>query len=270
MCTAKALAVPLIFGAFINVVVRADDVSCTLTVDNAIQAVYVDGVDVTSTVCAAGTCDDWRTAKTLTFPDTAKTLAVEAYDREAGCTGGGFAIKCTSSKADSDWNMDSSENDIGKWKVYSQGAQATYPNTGYNIPQGYPSTHYCGSDMVVNWYEPGFDLTQDFGTPQPGDTTYADSIILVDDMCESYGNPGRYWMFVFVAPTYVPLPCPVDGCTSATATNYNSAATRDDGSCCESAAIRVDGSCCEIVRDFNTDNVVNIVDVVTLIETVLS
>jgi len=176
-------AVMMLMGCVLNTNAESDDsVTCSFTVDNYVEKVWVDGVDVTSSV--QGNLRSWPTKKTLIFDDTASSLALKGNDAEAGCVNGGFAIVCTSTNADSAWNMNS-EDDRTSWLVSSaSGGYAT------------PSTDASG----LEWYENGYSYDpSEFGVPRAGDTGYADGVVGYDDMCGTVSKES-YWHFLLTLP----------------------------------------------------------------------
>ena len=61
-------------------------VTCDFTVDNYVHSLYIDDVDVTSSI--SGTLNDWTSKKSITFKDSALLLALEGSD-------GGCIHQCT-------------------------------------------------------------------------------------------------------------------------------------------------------------------------------
>ena len=106
--------------------------TCTMLMDNVISQIYVDGVDVTSSVTGSLS---WSGKGYLTFSDGARLLALKAYDAEAGCPNGGFMMSCTSS--DPRWVLDT--RDVSPWLVYGS-SSSTNPsndasgNAWYSLP----------------------------------------------------------------------------------------------------------------------------------------
>ena len=64
------------------------DVTCSLVINDEITAVYVDGQDVTGSLCG-----EWPA--TLRFSSAASLFAISGYDNQGGCQYGGFAMRCT-------------------------------------------------------------------------------------------------------------------------------------------------------------------------------
>lgn len=172
----------LLWVLFLNInAVAGDTVTCRFTIDNYIHNVYVDGIDVADSV--TGNYLSWGEEKSVTFDDSALVLAIKGQDGNAvpGCDGGGFAIKCTSTNADSSWNMDS-EADRTSWLVSDSSGDYVTPSADAQGKQ---------------WYEIGYRVNEDeFGEPLAGPTGFADSIIGNDDMCGSVSNEG-YWHFLY-------------------------------------------------------------------------
>merc|ERR1712046_77265 len=140
-----------------------------------------DGKDMTAEVAKTGNLNDWPKPKTLTFADTASTLAVIANDAEKGCANGGFAIKCTSTNPNSKWNMNS-DKQRSKFLVSSASG-------GYKTPPK--------DSSGKQWYQKGYKPAG-FGVPLPGKTTYADGVIKVNDICGKKDQES-YWHFLFRA-----------------------------------------------------------------------
>jgi hypothetical protein len=127
---------------------------CTMTADNDIDYVYLDGKDVTKTISQYNNLGNWPTNKVLTFGcDKYTTMAVQASDGNggatAGCRGGGFGMKCTASDASSPWHNYESDK---SWKVLGSkcktnpckyGGSGDDKNTFDNMPQ--------------NWFAMDFD-----------------------------------------------------------------------------------------------------------------
>merc|ERR1719375_1270038 len=121
----------------------------------------------------AYTVAGWSTPKSFTFMCTPHTvLAVEGTDAEGGCSGGGFAMKCTSSNSESPWNNLEASS---AWK--SWGGPRTADNYGVASP---PS----------GWYQPNFD---DSGWDQASTGSQSGSYVgSSGSICNSQG-PG--WLF---------------------------------------------------------------------------
>jgi len=149
----QIVAVVLVVG-----VIEASSVTCRFTIDNYVYNVYIDGVEKTSEV--SGDLNNWGQAKSITFDSSAGTIAVFGRDAEHGCANGGFAMKCTSS--DPSWN--GVETDTS-WKVIGN-------NGGTNVGTSCPS----------GWESPTFDDSS-WKNAMLGDTTYADGVIGVPDIC---------------------------------------------------------------------------------------
>ena len=155
--------------------------TCYLTANNELHQVWVDGVDKTASVAATGDMNNWGSRKTLTFDDTASVLAIRAKDNSCGCACGGLAIECSSTDVNSEWNMNS-ETHRANWVVASK--------PSFSVP---PAPDNRGHQ----WYQVGYKCDPlEFLEPRGGTTTYADSTIGNDDMCEAAGG-GRYWYFLY-------------------------------------------------------------------------
>ena len=117
-------------------------VTCYLTANNELHQVWVDGVDKTASVAATGDMNNWGSRKTLTFDDTASVLAVRAMDNESGCNNGGFAIKCSSTNVNSEWNMNS-ETHRANWVVASKSSSSVPPTPDNRGHQWYQVGYKC-------------------------------------------------------------------------------------------------------------------------------
>ena len=69
---------PCISDVACSLRVAAGDVTCHMTVDNKVNAVYYDGVDITSSV--QGDRGDWTKRKSVTFPAGPGLLAIQAEE----------------------------------------------------------------------------------------------------------------------------------------------------------------------------------------------
>merc|ERR1712238_458326 len=161
--------------------VDAGPVTCEFTIDNEVDQVWVDGVDVTSTV--VGNLGNWGDKKTVSFTSgESGVLAIKGRDYEEGCRNGGLAVKCTSgSNTASVWNMNSGGTGRLSWLVPSA-------RNGYVTP--------LDDTNEKSWYEPGYSRRGDFGVPLDGSTAYADGVIGNGDMCGTVTNE-QYWHFLF-------------------------------------------------------------------------
>ena len=90
-------------------------VTCDFTADNYVYKLYIDGVDVTSSV--TGNMNSWPDKKSITFEDSALFLALEAADAGCSdcCNAGGMAMKCTSSSPQ--WTHNTGSKD--GWLVHA-------------------------------------------------------------------------------------------------------------------------------------------------------
>ena len=118
---------------------------------------FIDGVDRTNDV--SGDLNNWEAIKTITFDDTATTIAVFGGDGEGGCSNGGFAMKCTSSHPD--WN--GLETDTS-WKVLGN-------NGNQDVATSCPA----------GWADPSFDDSS-WANALPG-SDHAESVVGVTDIC---------------------------------------------------------------------------------------
>jgi len=69
--------------------------TCEINMDDAINNVYVDGVEINT--MDRWQLSQWNNAATFVFPATAQTLAIKGQDNQNGCTGGGLFMQCRSS-----------------------------------------------------------------------------------------------------------------------------------------------------------------------------
>ena len=122
----------------------ADTVTCQFTADDVFDDIWVDGVNKKASVTPQTGWGSIPVLKRITFDDSATVLAFQAQDNNSGCRQGGFACTCTSTKADSEWNMNEVD-DRTKFKVFSA-------NGGY----GNPPTDGNGR----SWFQVGYEDTQ--------------------------------------------------------------------------------------------------------------
>mmetsp|Transcript_126564 Transcript_126564/g.253025 ORF Transcript_126564/g.253025 Transcript_126564/m.253025 type:complete len:633 (+) Transcript_126564:68-1966(+) len=153
--------------------------TCHMSVKDKIEYVYVDGKDVTAKV--SGDLSNWGIKHTISFPCGPSTLlAVQGTGSDAGCAGGGMAVKCTSTDKASPWNELVADT---TWKVF--GATCKDPpctKTPKNVVVGAPA----------NWYAPGFDDSMwDFAVK--GSTDHAQGPVGTPwDICSPSGPA---WLF---------------------------------------------------------------------------
>ena len=60
-------------------------VTCTFTIDNVADNVWVDGINKNVDVSSSATFNSWNHVATLTFDDTVEVLAIDKYDWGQGC-----------------------------------------------------------------------------------------------------------------------------------------------------------------------------------------
>jgi len=129
--------------------------TCTMTSDNDIDYVYVDGVDMTRQVTNYNDLGNWPTNNQLTFECSELTkMAVQASDgntgSSAGCAGGGFGMKCSSTVKESPWhNFETGSH----WKAW--GAQCTTVPCKYGGSGDDKNTY--SPQAPANWFAKDFD-----------------------------------------------------------------------------------------------------------------
>ena len=135
-------------------------VTCTMTIDNVVEKVYLDGVD--SSALLTSTCkENWETPCTFSFADdswdTTQLLAVEGSDWEdlsAGeyCAKAGFALACSSTASNSAWN-DVRSDTTSAWRSDSTMTQeaslawtlAPFDDSAWADPSASTSGFNCAS-----------------------------------------------------------------------------------------------------------------------------
>jgi len=126
--------------------------TCTMTSDNDIDWVYVDGVDVTHEVSNYDDLGNWPTNNVLKFECSELTkMAVQASDGNGGgnpCQGGGFGMKCSSTNVESPWHELSTGSQWKAWGGQCQGP-CTYAGKG-----GDKNTFV---DSPADWFAKDFD-----------------------------------------------------------------------------------------------------------------
>jgi len=164
--------------------IQAGMCTCDMSIDNDIDFVYIDGVDMTSSV--SGDLGNWGQHHTITFACSAATvLAVQGSDGNGGgggCNGGGFAAKCSSTNPSSPWHNLIADT---AWKVFGaecEGSPCRYNHDHKNVVKGAPA----------GWYLPAFDDAA-WAYAIQGNTNYAQSIIGTPfDICSP---DGPAWLF---------------------------------------------------------------------------
>lgn len=129
--------------------------TCTMTSDNDIDYVYVDGVDMTRQETNYNDLGNWPTNNQLTFECSELTkMAVQASDgnggSSAGCAGGGFGMKCSSTVKESPWHGLSTGS---HWKAW--GAQCTTVPCKYGGSGDDKNTF--SPPAPSNWFAKDFD-----------------------------------------------------------------------------------------------------------------
>lgn len=147
--------------------------SCSFTIDNYIAAVYLDGVDVSSTV--SGPLTSWSTLKQLSFPcSTTTVFAINGADAEHGCSTGDFAMQCSSTDVNSPWNGLTAD---GNWKAYGSSCSSSGCQHGIaNPPAG--------------WFLPSFDDSS-WASATVGGGSHGSNRVGVPGVCTS----GTGWLF---------------------------------------------------------------------------
>jgi len=165
---------------------EAGTCTCSMTADDDIDFVYVDGVDKTADV--QGDLGYFLGKKTISFACSAATvLAVQASDgntgASAGCSGGGFAAKCQSTNPKSPWNNLVADT---TWKVFGshcEGGKCVYDPKHKNVVVGAPS----------GWYLPTFDDSAWDNAAKGWGPAWAKSVVKTDwDICSPKGPA---WLF---------------------------------------------------------------------------
>jgi len=151
-----------------------------MSIDNDIDFVYIDGVDMTSSV--SGNLGSWGEIHTIQFECSASTvMAVQGSDAEKGCDNGGFAAKCTSTNPSSPWHNLVADT---TWKVFGADCEGSCgpSHDNKNVIKGAPT----------GWYLPAFDDAA-WAYAIQGNTNYAQSQVgTAWDICSPDG-PG--WLF---------------------------------------------------------------------------
>lgn len=164
-------------GGGINPVLKVD-CSCTMSCDNYIQKVYIDGEEVTSQV--SGDLYSWPSLKTLSFKCGSDTvMALMGSDAEGGCSNGGCGVKCSSTDSSSPWNGFGTSTE---WKAWSGSCNSGSCQHGVTSPP-------------AGWYLPEFnDDSWDFASigHRPFSSSAGEAI------CHSGGNG---WLFRSPTPT---------------------------------------------------------------------
>jgi hypothetical protein len=111
--------------------------NCLFSIDNIVTAVYLNDVDVTSSV--SGDLTNWQRAKSLSLPVPTGNVVMAILGKEAGTTASsssisGLQLECTGPTAD--------------WNFYSE------PSTGW---KAFPSTSPTGNSFPANWYTGAYD-----------------------------------------------------------------------------------------------------------------
>lgn len=153
--------------------------TCDMSINSDIDNVYVDGVDVTSKV--KGDLGNWGVRHRVNF-ECGRSTVLAVSGSGAGCNGGGFALKCSSTDKASPWHELIADR---TWKVF--GGQCVNPPCLYghshkNTVKGSPA----------GWYLPSFD-DSGWKNAAKGKTNYVQATIGTPfDICSPDG-PG--WLF---------------------------------------------------------------------------
>ena len=153
----NAAAVALVMLLLVGGASAQGTVTCKLTVDNVVEAVYVGGSSLpfTPTSCKS----QWWTVCTFTFPDTStsaggQVIAVEGSDDDpahaAGtdCIYAGLLLACSSTNAASSWNNVRSETATWKSASYTTRLggswyQPTFVDSAWSAPELAQSGFSC-------------------------------------------------------------------------------------------------------------------------------
>jgi len=158
--------------------------TCSMSVKDTIDYVYVDGKDVTKKV--TGDLGNWGIKHAISFPCGPSTLlAVQGSGSSAGCKGGGMAVTCTSTDKASPWNKLIADT---KWKAFGGKCQDPLcTKVRKNAVVGAPE----------NWYALSFDDSK-WEYAVKGTTDYAQSTVGTPwDICSPSGPA---WLFRSYAP----------------------------------------------------------------------
>lgn len=119
--------------------------SCTMTSDNYIDFVFVDGKDRTNELTGAAR-DNWPAAKYFSFDCNEHTkMAIQASDAEKGCVNGAFGMICKSSNQHSPWHGLKADN---QWKAWGTTCPGGRCHLGEDLGYGL---------APKEWYEKDFD-----------------------------------------------------------------------------------------------------------------
>merc|ERR1719262_1108459 len=119
------------------------DVTCSLVINDEITAVYVDGQEVTGSLCG-----EWPA--TLRFSSAASLFAISGYDNEGGCQYGGFAMRCTTADGTGPWHgltADTQNWRASNWVSGSSWTQPGFDDSAWQTPSVGGEPQY-GSDLV--------------------------------------------------------------------------------------------------------------------------
>ena len=119
------------------------DVTCSLVINDEITAVYVDGQDVTGSLCGG-----WPA--TLRFSSAASLFAISGYDNEGGCQYGGFAMRCTTADGTGPWHgltADTQNWRASNWVSGSSWTQLGFDDSAWQTPSVGGEPEY-GTDLV--------------------------------------------------------------------------------------------------------------------------
>mmetsp|Transcript_67312 Transcript_67312/g.132780 ORF Transcript_67312/g.132780 Transcript_67312/m.132780 type:complete len:875 (+) Transcript_67312:69-2693(+) len=153
--------------------------TCDMSINKGIDHVYVDGVDATSKV--TGDLSNWGVRHELTF-QCGRSTVLAVSGSGAGCNGGGFALKCTSTDKASPWHELIADR---SWKAF--GGQCVNPPCRYT--KGFKNTI---KGTPAGWYLPSFD-DSGWKNAAKGHTNYVQATVGTPwDICSPDG-PG--WLF---------------------------------------------------------------------------
>ncbi|CAH0367571.1 unnamed protein product [Pelagomonas calceolata] len=119
------------------------DVTCSLVINDEITAVYVDGQDVTDSLCG-----EWPA--TLRFSSAASLFAISGYDNQGGCQYGGFAMRCSTADGTGPWHGLTADTQNWRgtnWVSGSSWTQLGFDDSAWQTPSVGGEPQY-GSELV--------------------------------------------------------------------------------------------------------------------------
>lgn len=123
----------------VRVQLKADQVTCTFTVNSAIDTVYYDGKDITGDLTHQASLENWQVAKQVSFNAVAGAYLVVSGSQlnvaAGNCANSGFVVTCTNANANdpSNWLTYSSDSSVSSDEKHREGR-------GYGWSAPCPST----------------------------------------------------------------------------------------------------------------------------------